>query len=67
VLGENRIKINNEPLTDSTTVFFGLGLFNANEAFKTFKDFKSYGWSTQGYLSQTQWGYALALFAHIRE
>ena len=66
LLGENRLEINNEPLTDLTTMIFGLGIFNANAAFQTFKDYSSYGWRSQGYLSQIQWGYALALFAHVR-
>jgi hypothetical protein len=55
-----------EPLTDLTTMIFGLGIFNANATFQTFKDFVSYGWKSQGYLSQIQWGYALVLFAHVR-
>ena len=66
LLGENRIAVNNEPLTDLTTIFFGLGIFNANEAFQTFRNFDSHGWRSKGYLSQTQWGYALALFANLR-
>jgi len=67
LLGENRIAVNNEPLTDLTTIFFGLGIFNANVAFQTFKTFDSHGWRSKGYLSQTQWGYSLALFAYVRE
>jgi len=39
LLGENRMNDNNEPLTDLTTVVFGLGIFNANEAFKTSNTF----------------------------
>jgi hypothetical protein len=66
LLGENRIAVNNEPLTDLTTIFFGLGIFNANEAFQSFRDFDSSGWRSMGYLSQKQWGYALALFAYVR-
>lgn len=66
LLGENRLKENDEPITDLTTIFFGLGVFNANTAFRTFADSKYYGWSTAGYLTQMEWGYALALFALIR-
>lgn len=66
LLGEDRMDDNDEHLTDLTTVIFGLGIFNANAAFQTFTKTNSYGWQSQGYLSQTQWGYALALFAHIR-
>lgn len=36
LLGENRIEVNNEPLTDLTTILFGLGIFNANAAFQSF-------------------------------
>jgi hypothetical protein len=66
LLGENRMQVNNEPLTDLTTIVFGLGIFNANAAFQTFKDYHSYRFRSQGYLSQIQWGYALALFGYIR-
>ncbi|HEY4965635.1 MAG TPA: hypothetical protein VII28_04510 [Puia sp.] len=66
LLGEDRLKVNNEQLTDLVTAMFGLGVFNANVAFRTFKDFYAHGWSAQGYLTQKQWGYALALFAHVR-
>lgn len=67
LLGENRMEENDEPITDLTTIFFGLGIFNANAAFQTFGDAKYYGWSQSGYLTQMEWGYALALFAYVRE
>lgn len=67
LLGENRMDKNDEFLTDLTTIFFGLGIFNANAAFQTFADSRYYGWSTSGYLSQLEWGYALSLFAYIRQ
>jgi hypothetical protein len=66
LLGENRMKDNDEYLTDLTTVIFGLGVFNANDAFQTYTGIGYRGWQSQGYLSQMQWGYALALFAHVR-
>ncbi|MEO8769645.1 MAG: hypothetical protein ABI402_06160 [Ferruginibacter sp.] len=66
LLGETRIEDNDEKLTDFTTVIFGLGIFNANAAFQTFRTIDSSGWRKMGYLSQMEWGYALALFAHIR-
>lgn len=62
LLGENRMEDNDEKLTDMTTIFFGLGVFAANSAFKTFNT----GWSQSGYLTQMEWGYALALFAQLR-
>lgn len=67
LLGESRMKTNDERLTDLTTIFFGLGIFNANAAFQTFNDARSYGWSQSGYLTQMEWGYALALFAYLRQ
>lgn len=67
LLGENRIQTNDESLTDFTTVVFGLGIFNANEAFWTKASFDSWGWSKLGYLSQMQWGYSLAAFSAIRK
>ncbi|HLK29938.1 MAG TPA: hypothetical protein VKT28_15265 [Puia sp.] len=67
LLGENRMEENDERLTDLTTIFFGLGIFNANAAFQTFSDARYYGWSQSGYLTQMEWGYALALFAHTRQ
>ena len=66
LLGEKRIEENNEDLTDLIVIIFGLGIFNANTAFQTKKDFDAWGWSKSGYLSQMEWGYALALFAYIR-
>ncbi len=67
LLGENKMDDNDEELTDLTTVIFGLGIFNANTSFQTFKGFEMNGWSKAGYLKQMEWGYALALLAHIRE
>ena len=67
LLGEGRMEENNEPITDLTTIFFGLGIFGANEAFQVSNDARKYGWSTSGYLTQMEWGYALALFAYIRK
>ena len=56
-----------EPLNDLLTVFLGFGVFNANCAFQ-FHQYGSYdrqGWSTSrlGYLTEEQFGYALARFA----
>jgi hypothetical protein len=66
LLGENRINENDEQITDLTTIFFGLGIFNANAAFRTIADAKYWGWSRLGYLTQMEWGYALSLFAYLR-
>ncbi|MEO7717294.1 MAG: hypothetical protein ABIY70_13925 [Capsulimonas sp.] len=69
LLGDGRITRDveyMEPMTDLLTVYFGLGVFNANSAAKFQQH--SHGWSMQrlGYLSEPQFGYALALFAFRR-
>ena len=66
LLGEKRIEQNDEKLIDLAIVLFGLGIFSANAAFQTFRTIDSSGWRKMGYLSQMEWGYALALFAHLR-
>ena len=66
ILGEKRLDYNDEELTDLTTVVFGLGIFNANSAFKEHKSFDGYGHNSIGYLKQREWGYALALYAYFR-
>ncbi len=73
LLGENRIspdEPDHEPLTDLLTVYYGLGIFTANSAFK-FSQWDAggrHGWQakTLGYLSEEMFGYALALFARVR-
>lgn len=67
ILGERRLNFNDEGLTDLTPVVFGLGIFNANSAFKEHKSFDSYGHRSIGYLKQREWGYALALYAYFRQ
>ncbi|HYF33130.1 MAG TPA: hypothetical protein VD993_18525 [Chitinophagaceae bacterium] len=66
ILGEERLSDNDELLTDLVTVFFGLGIFNANAAFRFFSAADKWGYSKQGYLTQQEWGYALAIYAYIR-
>jgi hypothetical protein len=66
LLGEERLKENDEYLTDLVTVFFGLGIFNANSAAQFYSDANKWGYNKQGYLIQQEWGYALALYAFIR-
>ncbi|MFT3823969.1 MAG: hypothetical protein QM731_08610 [Chitinophagaceae bacterium] len=67
LLGEGRIAQNDEKLTDLVTVLFGLGIFNANAAYQTYTGIGYKGWRSMGYLKQMEWGYALALFAHLRD
>lgn len=73
LLGENRLAPDyedHESMTDLVTVFYGLGLFNANSVF-TFQQWtnaQSQGWRAErrGYLTEEMFGYALALFAFLR-
>lgn len=66
IAGENRLQDAAEHLIDLVTVFFGLGLFNANAAVKFYKSLDRCGYSKQGYFTQQEWGYALALYAYIK-
>ena len=73
LLGHNRIgadAADHEPLTDLLTVFFGMGVFNANSVIREFTlttgtaHFSSV--AKLGYLSMPDYGYAVALFARAR-
>lgn len=73
LLGEGRLDPDyqdHEPMTDLVTVFYGLGIFNANSSFvfEQFTNAQYQGWQAggSGYLSEEMYGYALALFAHLR-
>ncbi len=59
-----------EPLTDLLTVFHGLGIFTGNSAvrFTKWQDGDWHGWSSSrsGYLSEEQFGFAIALYAWLR-
>lgn len=74
LLGHGRIgdeEPDHEPLTDLTTVFLGMGVFSANSVLRehSWTDGRESGWaiSRGGYLSMTQYGYALAQFAWRRD
>ncbi|MBD8487337.1 hypothetical protein IFO69_01115 [Echinicola sp. CAU 1574] len=67
LLGVKKLNQNDEMLTDFTTVFFGLGIFNANSAFQFYNQSDRWGYSNLGYLKTDEWAYALALFAFIRQ
>lgn len=67
LLGKERSEENNEQLAELTTIVFGLGVFNANAALSTFQAFSTTGWLKSGYLTEMDWGYALALFARLRK
>lgn len=66
ILGEGRLKENDEYLTDLTTVFWGLGIFTANTSFNYYTSFNSWAYDSQGYFTQQEWGYALALYSYIK-
>ena len=73
LLGGGRISRDHEShelLTDLITVFFGLGIFTANSAFSfsQWQDYSHQGWKTSrmGYMSEEQFGYALACYAWLR-
>jgi hypothetical protein len=73
LLADGRISTDrkdHEYLTDLLTVWFGLGIFTANSAFK-FRQWNGgfkQGWESKrlGYLSEQMFGYALAWFAFVR-
>jgi len=72
LLGERRIFINDEPLTDLTTYIFGFGLFSANSSvikMNTWSGNTHSGWRISrggGYLHFKIHSYALALLTLIR-
>ncbi len=73
LLGENRLtgeEHDHEQLTDLATVFFGMGIFNAN-ATVFYKQSVNHGFSEWksgrlGYLSESTFGYALGLWTFVR-
>jgi hypothetical protein len=75
LLGDGRLsrdEKDHEPLTDLLTVFFGLGVLTANAILLETREPGDqgrtwWGLSRQGYLSAPMYGYALALFAWVRD
>lgn len=73
LLGEDRLDPDyedHEYLTDLLTVFYGMGIFNANSAlvFEQWTNQQYQGWqiSSSGYMTEEMYGYSLGLFAAIR-
>jgi len=73
LLGDGRISAeqqDQEPLTDLLTVFFGLGIFNANAVFEYSReaqgDYVTTRTNQLGYLTEPMYGYALARYAWLR-
>jgi hypothetical protein len=54
-------------LADLCTVVQGLGIFNANVSYRETHTATTWGYERIGYLKPREWGYALALFAQLRE
>lgn len=74
LLGEGRLDPDHpdhEPMTDLVTVFYGLGVFNANSSFifEQWTNSQFQGWRAggAGYLTEEMFAYALALFAYLRD
>ena len=73
LLGDGLLQATDEDhefMTDLLTVYYGFGVFTANNAFQ-FGQWQSagkIGWSASrtGYLSESMFGYALALYAQMR-
>lgn len=73
LLGEERLDPEDpdqEQMTDLLTVFYGFGIFNANSSFvfEQWTNSQYQGWQagSAGYLSEEEFGYALALFAYVK-
>ncbi len=73
LLGEGRLDpeyVDHESMADLLTVFYGLGIFNANSvfSFEQWTNNQAQGWRAErrGYLTEEMFGYALALFAYAR-
>ena len=67
LLGENRIEDNDEYLTDLLPIIYGLGVFGANSVFSFRQTNTEWAYKTSGYLTQMEWGYALAVYCWLRE
>ncbi len=65
LLGEKKLDINDEYLTDIFTAFYGLGIANANASFKFYNHGDRF-YNKQGYLTQQEWGYVLGIYSYIK-
>lgn len=64
--GEQRIEFKDDDLINFTPIIFGLGIFNANNAYENHKSSYLYEHSGFGNMEERDWGYALALYAFFR-
>ena len=67
LLGEERIKENDEYLTDLLPIIYGLGVFGANSVFSFRQTNTEWAFKKSGYLTQMEWGYALAVYCWLRD
>jgi tetratricopeptide (TPR) repeat protein len=74
LLGDGRIshdEPDHEPLTDLAAIFFGMGVFTANSSLRdraaNYGHWSHWSISRKGYLIDAVLGYALALFAFVRD
>jgi hypothetical protein len=58
---------NHEFATDLAVVYLGFGLFSATTAFRYYSGSHAWGYSRQGYLSQSELTFALAVFVALRD
>ena len=58
---------NHEFCTDLCVVYSGFGLFGAATAFRYYSGNRSWGYSKAGYLTQSEWTFALAVFFALRD
>jgi len=66
LLYELKLDFNDEMLTDLATVFFGFGIFSANNCFSFYKNEFAWGYRGLGYLKQEEWAYSLAVWSFLR-
>ena len=67
ILYTKNIREYNGYLVDLLTVFYGLGIFNANASFRLFNSNEGWRFIKQGHFKQQAWAYALAQYCVIRQ
>jgi hypothetical protein len=58
---------NHEFCTDLAVVYAGFGLYGAASAFRFHSNNQGWGYQRSGYLTQTEWTFALAVFFALRD
>ena len=71
LLGEGRLEVNDEEVTDLNTIALGFGIFTANSIFRfaQFQGTSHQGWQTQkrGYIPEQVAAYCLALLTNYQK